>query len=199
MSVSHRYQSFDVDASAIGTGSNQTDDQLEDIRLTGFEAGYQAGWEDAVKAQVDADAKLTADFVNTLQDMSFTYHEAYAKLNEGMKPLFAQLVAKLLPEVAAQSLGVHVLSQISALTAAESGSTIEIVVSPAKEAAVRKLLDDQAAVPFVLATEASMTAGQVYLRAGSTEREINLDAVLKGISDAISAFVHTAQEEPKDG
>ncbi len=199
MSVSHRYQSFDGAASVGGTISTHSEDQIEDIRLTGFEAGYQAGWDDAVKAQGDSEAKLTADFVNTLQDMSFTYHEAYAKLNEGMKPLFSQLITKLLPEVAAQSLGLQILEQITAIAPVEHGATIEIVVSPGKEDTIRTLLEEQAAVPFVLATEPSLPGGQVYLRAGTTEREINLDAVLDGIRSAFTAFFHTTQEEPKDG
>ncbi len=199
MTVSHRYKSFDGAANPANVGSQQREDDIEDAKLTAFEGGYQAGWEDAIKAQGDNNDRLTADFVQNFEDISFTYHEAYAKLSESMKPILSQLITKLLPEVAQKSLGPQILDQMTALMELESGAKIEIAVAPDKLDVVEQLLIGKVSVPFKVTAESALTGGQVYLRAGQSEREINLDAVLDGVSAAIEAFFHTTETENDNG
>lgn len=198
MSVSHLYENFSGLSAPAGKNTEQTEDELEDVKLSSFETGYQAGWEDAVKAQGTTEARLTEEFVQNMQDLSFTYHEAYTKLSIGMKPLISAILTKLLPQIAEQSLAPQIMDQVNTLIKDQSGSILEIAVAPENHAAVEKLLQDQAADPFVLTAEPALSGGQVYLRVGKTEREINLDAVLEGVSTAIEAFFHTAEQQESE-
>lgn len=199
MSVSHLYENFSGCAAPPAKAAEQAEDALEDVKLNAFENGYQAGWDDAVKAQDSADSKLTEEFLQNIQDLSFTYHEALSKLSVGMKPLMSAIVTKLLPQVAAQSLGPQIMAQIDILMKDQSDALLEIAVSPEKKPVIEALLKEQEATPFSVVIEPALSSGQVYLRAGQSEREINLDVVLEGISTAIEAFFHTAEQENKNG
>ena len=44
-----------------------------------------------------------------------------------------------------------------------------------------------------------LSAGQAYLRVGSTECEINCDALLESIQDSIEAFTYHAKEDSQYG
>lgn len=199
MSVSHLYESFSVRAASPKQQAEFAEDALEEAKLAAFEAGYQAGWDDAVKAQGSADNKLSEEFLQNMQDLSFTYQEAFSKVSAGMKPMMSEIVTKLLPEMAARSLGAQITEQLHQLLQDQGDALVEIAVAPAKCAIVEGLLNDQAAIPFVVVAEPALSDGQVYLRAGQSEREINLDAVLEGISNGLEAFFHTLEQENKHG
>ncbi|GAA6175811.1 ABC transporter ATP-binding protein [Sulfitobacter pacificus] len=199
MSVSHLYESFSGRAASPTQQAEQAEDEFEDVKLNAFESGYQAGWEDALKAQGDAENKLTEEFLQNLQDLSFTYHEALSKLSVGMKPLMSAIVTKLLPQVAAQSLGPQIIEQFETLIKDQSDTLVEVAVAPDKQPVIEALLKEQETVPFTVVAEPALSAGQVYLRAGQTEREINLDAVLEGITSGLAAFFHTVEQENKHG
>lgn len=199
MSVSHLYENFSHRNTAPKNLAEQTDDALEEVKLTAFETGYQAGWDDSAKAQGETEDKLTEEFLQNMQDLSFTYHEALSKLSVGMKPMISAIVTKLLPQVAAQSLGPQIMEQLDALMKDQGNTLVEIAVSPEKQTIVEALLENQNAIPFTVVVEPALSGGQVYLRAGQSEREINLDAVLQGISTAIEAFFHTAEQENTHG
>lgn len=195
MSLSHRYREFGPDTPDDGFDEPIRRSEVEAAKLEVFEEGYTAGWDDAVKAFENDQGKFSADLSQNLQDMSFTHHEAFVKLSTAMKPLFSQIIAKLLPEVARKSLGMHILTQLTELMEEQANGAIEIAVSPRNIYALQDLLEDQVEVPFALVSEPSLGAGQVYLRVNRTEREINLDAVISGISDALEAFFQQAEQE----
>lgn len=199
MSVSHRYQNFQRQPEPKADIPQTSDDDLEDIKLNSFEAGYQAGWEDAVKAQEEGQQKLSAEFVQNIEDMSFTFFEAHAKLSEGLKPILQKMVGTLFPQIAERALGLQILEHLTELVAAQGSTTIEIAVAPEISEAIEALLEEKANVPFVVAPEPALTGGQVYLRTGGAEREVNLDQVLEGINAAIDAYFHTIEEENVHG
>lgn len=198
-SLSHRY--FDL-GSAESKAPQQIsipDDTLEEVQLASFETGYQAGWEDAAKAQASNADRAVIDMAQNLQDMSFSHHEAYLKLSSAMKPLFSQIVDKLLPKVARRLVGMHIVDQMTELMDSHAETAIQIAVAPDNLDDLQALLSDMVRVPFSLSAEPTLGSGQAYLRVGTAEREINLDAVLSGISEAIGAFYEQTKEEMTDG
>jgi flagellar assembly protein FliH len=198
MSLSHRYHNF---SSILPEGelSDLFDqDKVQDAKLQLFEDGYQAGWEDAVKAHEDAKDRIAADFSQNLQDMSFTFHEAFAKLGLAMKPLLTQIVTKVLPELSNKTLAAHVLAQMSDLMSERAEHAIEIAVSPGNLDALTVLLSGKTNIPFEIKAERALGEGQVYLRVNTEEREINLDVVTQGISDALDAFFQQVEQETQD-
>ena len=49
---------------------------VEAIRSAAYEAGYASGWEDAQKADSEAQNRVTAEFERNIQNLVFTYSEA---------------------------------------------------------------------------------------------------------------------------
>lgn len=197
MQISHRYADFGSDEK--NTKSEESSEALEDIKLTAFESGYQAGWEDAAAAHAAETDKVTSEISQRLEDMSFTHQEVYAKLALALKPLMVTFVTKLLPNIAEQSLHAHILQEVSTLIDANVDGAIEIAVSPDQMTSLDSILKKQLSLPFRICAEPSLSPGQVYLRVGHAEQEIDLDAVLDGINEAVNAFFEQVIPEKTNG
>jgi len=198
MSLSHRYHNFSGMTSAGDLSDEANLDNAEDAKLQSFEDGYQAGWEDAVKAHEDAKDRIATDFAQNLQDMSFTFHEAFAKLSLAMKPLLSQIVTKVLPELSDKSIAAHVLDQMTELMAVRSVNAIEIAVAPENLDALTEILRGQTNIPFEVKAESALGEGQVYLRVNADEREVNFGAITAGMSDALDAYFQQIEQETPD-
>lgn len=194
-SLAHRYLEFGTAQPEPFGEIDVPDDTLEDLQLASFDAGYQAGWEDAAKAQTATAEKSAEDIAQNLQDMAFSHREAYQKLSASMQPLLSQIVNKLLPEAAQKLVGLHLIEELDRLMEIHAETAIEIAVCPENVEDLQELLADAASVPFTIAAEPSLSLGQAYLRVGQSERDINLDAVLSGISEAIEAFYDQTTQE----
>lgn len=195
MSVSHRYRNLGGGGKMESPKSALNTDEIEDQKLQSFEAGYQAGWDDAMKAQEDDKSRISAELGQNLQDMTFTYHEALSKLTTSFEPILSQVLEKLMPELQKAALGSHILEQISKLVKDAAGQPIEIVVSPSNIEKIEELAGEALAAPFEIVGEASLGEGQAFVRVGMSEREIDLDAVLIGVSKAMTAFFHESKQE----
>ena len=195
MSLSQRYQDFGGPTD-FGTTSAETDlEELEDQKLHSFEAGYAAGWEDAIKAQSDDRNRVSAELSQNLQQMSFTYHEATSKLTASLRPFLRQIVEKLLPTIAHQTIGAHVVEQIESMALGQINQPVEIAVAPQNEQLIKALAGEAISEPFSVVVEPSMGAGQVFVRIGQKEREVNLDAAITDVAGAVDAFFHDQREE----
>lgn len=199
MSIAHLYEDFE-EFSALGAkGSGVSDDDLENAQLTGFETGYQAGWDDAVKAKSEETKNLSADFVRSVQDMSFTYNDAYSNLTAGIQPLLTRIITSVLPKVARESLSSLIVEQINQLMETQLDNVVELVVPSQQKEVIEEFLEGKVPVPFFISEEPSLASGAVYLRVNQEEREINTDALLAEVSDAVDAFFSSIQPEVKHG
>ncbi|WP_195821150.1 ABC transporter ATP-binding protein [Roseobacter sp. MH60115] len=199
MSLSHRYRNFGGVKPTDAPREEISTEIAEDQQLQSFENGYQAGWDDAVKAQADSVAKISAEFGQNLHDMSFTYHEALSKLTSSMEPVMAEIVDKLLPPLTRDSLGMHIVDQLMEMIKEQPNQPIQIVVAPSQVETIQDLAEGKLTDPFEVVAEQSLGDGQAFVRIGSVERSIDLDGVLAGIGKAIAAFFHEAEQEKENG
>lgn len=160
-------------------------EQLERMRLEGYEQGYQAGWDDAVKAEAEAQDRIGAEFARNLQDLGFTFHEARQHVMHALEPLLAGMVEKVLPELITRTIGQSVIEELLPMASEAADAPIEIVVSPESRAALEPLLAEATSVPFTLIEEPSLAEGQIYLRSAKTERDIDLTGAVDRIGAAI--------------
>ncbi|WP_343080489.1 flagellar biosynthesis protein [Ostreiculturibacter nitratireducens] len=170
----------------------------EELRLAAFEKGYTAGWDDAVAAQENEGSRLRADLARNMLDLSFSYHEARIHVLRAMEPLLQEMVAKVLPAVARQSIGPIVLEALGPLAAEIADTPISVVLNPASLETVSSFLDPNGQIPLRFVEEANLGEGQVHLQFGDTETRIDLDGVISAIGAAISAYFET-QKETADG
>lgn len=193
MSISHLLEDFS--AYARGRPVSLTDVSLEEFKLEAFEKGYQAGWDDSAKAQSDAAGHISADLAQNLQELSFTYQEAYAAVLNALRPLIEQTVQQVLPKLAHQGLGAQVSELLSEMARDHGRQPVEMVTAPQNAAALEAVIDQHEALPIELRAEPSMSDGQVYLRFGEAEREIDLTAVLDAIESVVSGFFDEQEKE----
>lgn len=186
MSIAHLLDDFG--AYARGTPVSMTDVSLEEQRLEAFEKGYQAGWDDSVKSQLEDSRLITADFAQNLQDLSFTYEEAYAAIMESLRPLLEQMIGAVLPRLSQDSLAPRLIEILHDMAREHGRQKVEIAAAPTDMALLENLTEEMPDLPITLAEDASLSSGQVYLRFGENEQQIDLQDVLQGIDRALSGF-----------
>ncbi|MGX0877460.1 flagellar biosynthesis/type III secretory pathway protein FliH [Roseovarius sp. MBR-154] len=186
MTISHLLEDFGE--SLRGAAISITDISLEEERLAAFETGYQAGWDDAVKSQKEDERRIAADLAQNLQDLTFTYEEAYAAVLNALHPLLEQMVATVLPPLSQDTLAPR-LAEILQEKALDHGrQPIVIAAAPGDMTRMETLIETLPGLDIALAEDDTLAPGQIFLRFGETEEEINLDSVLRAIEHAVSGF-----------
>lgn len=189
-----RLEVFD-DTDNVDEPVSLTPSELEESRLAAFEQGYTAGWDDAAMAQTDEVARLRADLGRNLQEMSFSYHEARGHTLRALEPLLHDMVTKVLPAVARETLGQMVLEQLRPVAERLVETPILVTANPVNREAIEALVIGQAGIPMRFAGEATLGEGQVYLRLGQTESRVDLDGVTATIAAAVAAFFQIEKEK----
>ncbi|WP_425071610.1 ABC transporter ATP-binding protein [Sagittula sp. S175] len=180
-------------------GPSISESELEGQKLEAFEKGYRAGWDDAVKAHSDDRSHISSTFGQHLQDLGFTYHEAYGNVMNAVTPLLAEMVRALLPELARATLGHHIAEQLEKLSAEIGQVEVEIAVAPGKIAAIEPLLDGDYGFPVRVVGDDTLAEEQADIRFGSHERQIDLGDLIASVTDAVEGFAHDNQRKMTHG
>ncbi|WP_246107232.1 ABC transporter ATP-binding protein [Puniceibacterium confluentis] len=199
MRIQELLEDFDVAAQLPASCAGMSEEALEGLKLAAFEDGYRAGWDDAIKAQSDDQTRISSDFAQNLQDMSFTYHEAYSQVLSAMNPLLEDIVRSVLPRIAHEALGLHILEQLKAQSRAIGALGVEIVVAPENIEAVSGLLDQEFGFPLSVTEDDTMSGGQADIRFGKTEQQIDLTSILSDVSSALQGFVNENRKKVANG
>ncbi|MGB7243099.1 MAG: hypothetical protein WBC93_13550 [Sulfitobacter sp.] len=198
-SLSHIYQEFADTAPTSSNADGEADEGVEDLKLQSFEDGYQAGWDDCAKANSNDGTRIANELGQNILDMSFTFHEALAKVSQELQPMMALITEKLLPEIARETLGAHIVAQINQHVLGDADALIEIVVAPGNETALENFLPPGIANKVSIETDGSLTGAQAYVKNKKNEKKIDIDAVVADIAQVIKAFFHDSQQEKTDG
>lgn len=172
---------------------------LEETKLASYDSGYSAGWEDAVAAQSSDQSQTKADIARNLQALGFTYHEARSHILKALRPLLSEIVCRLLPAIAQKTLAPVVLETLLPLAHQLAETPVELRLNPSVRNVVEAFLQGEVGLPLNITEETSLSEGQVYLKLGSTETQVDLDRVTKEIGSAISAFFEAPQKEITHG
>ena len=173
--------------------------QIESERLAAFEEGYRAGWDDAAKAQTDDGAALSEGLRQSLQDVSFTYHEAYGHVMNAVAPLLEDMVQSLLPQMLRATLGAHIAQTLQDLARDIGGLDVELAVAPEMVSAVEPMVEDDFGFPLRLVSDASLNADQADLRYGESEKQIDLGDLMTTVTEAVHGFAHDHRRKMANG
>ncbi len=176
-----------------------SESEIEGQKLESFEKGYRAGWDDAVKAQGDESTRISSALGQHLQDLSFTYHEAYNNIMTSVTPLLNELVESVLPALARASLGQHIAEQLEQISRESAGTVVEIAVNPSKHDAVSPLLEQDYGFPLSLVTDDTLSEEQADLRFGGQEKQIDLGDLIASVTEAVEGFAHDNQRKRDHG
>lgn len=172
---------------------------IEEAKLAAYEQGYKAGWDDAAAAQSDDQSRIGADLARSLQALSFTYQEARAHLLKALEPLLTEMVNRLLPETARETLAPLVLEQVMPLAEDLADHPVTLVLNPAVRGPVEALIEQATGLPLTIEEEPTLAEGQVYLRLGPAEAKVDLTRVTREIAAAVRDFFTQPQEAAPHG
>ena len=168
---------------------------LEEAKLASYDAGYSAGWEDAAAAQSGDQTRISADLARNLQALSFTYQEARGHVLRALEPLFEEIIAKLLPSLASETLGGIVLDTLMPMAEGLDDAPVTLVLNPNARAAVEPLIEAATGLTLVIEEEPSLGEGQVYLRFDQNEALVDLDRATAEIATALRGFFDLSPKE----
>lgn len=179
-------------AGALGDPQAEISDEA---RLATYEEGYKAGWDDAAKAEAQSQTRIAADLGQSLQDLSFTYHEARAHILQGIAPLLRLMAEKVLPKLARDHFAESILEVVQREVDTASRHPLELVINPINREGLAHLLGDEQVLPLTVVDEPTLGQGQAYLRGATGEHEIDIDLVLSEIETAVAAFLSESQKQ----
>ena len=172
---------------------------LEEARLAAYDNGYRAGWDDAAAAQDQDQTRVRADLARNLQALSFTYHEARSHMLQALRPLVEDMVSRLLPVLARESLGGVILEEIMPVAENLVDVPVVLVINPSARPAVEALIAEATGLPLTIEEEESLGEGQAYLRFGAEELRVDLDRAVTDIAAAVRGFFELSQQEKRHG
>lgn len=173
--------------------------EVETIRVQAYETGYKAGWDDAANAQSESQDRIGAEFARNLQDLGFTFHEARAHVMRAMEPLLNEIVSKVLPNLVSDTIGQTIIEELLPLAEMASDAPIDVVISPHSRSALDGLLEQTTSVPLQIIEEDSLAEGQVYLRMGAIEKQIDMTGAVDRIGEAIRSVYELNEKAMKNG
>lgn len=189
-----------VGGAASGNAAARTADEIENSELDAFDKGYRAGWDDAIKAKEDDGVHIAGDFAQTLQDLSFSYHEAHAQVLTNLAPLFEEIFDKLLPRIARDTLGAHLAEQLASIARDIGTAEVEIGVAPGRAETVAEFVDGAACgFPVHVVENASIGEAQAEIRFADRELSVDLAEVTSQISEAVRAVLQEPQGRAAHG
>lgn len=191
---------FDADPKAQKTHTVVLDRvALEDEKLASYETGYKAGWDDASAAMTEDQTRIRAELARNLQTLSFTYHEARNHVLKAVEPLLLQIVGQILPEIARETLAPFVLETLMPLAEGLGDAPVTLVINPAARAGVEALLEHATGLPLTIEEEPTLGEGQVYIRLGTVETQVDLDKATAEIASAVRGFFDLPGKDRPNG
>lgn len=172
---------------------------LEDEKLAAYETGYKAGWDDASAAMGEDQTRIRAELARNLQSLSFTYHEARNHVLKAVEPLLLQIVGQLLPEIARETLAPFVLETLMPLAEGLGDAPVKLVINPVARPAVQALLEQATGLPLTIEEEPTLGEGQVYIRLGAVETQVDLDKATADIASAVRGFFDLPGKDRPNG
>ena len=198
MAITHLLEDFSSGSSTSNVMNLMSEDALEDLRLESFEKGYSAGWEDAFAAQDTDRTRIANGLANSLGEMSFTYQEALSEMMRSVQPVLRNLVDLVLPEIMQQTIGTHIIEQLSDMIRDSASGPASVVVPIGAGASLASIVTLNMPMPVKITEDASLDPGRAYLRLGTSEREIDSTALITSIRDSVDAFSYQINEDLKN-
>jgi hypothetical protein len=170
-------------------------DEVEDLRLTAYERGYVAGWDDAGRQAEADDSARRARVAAGIEALTFGYHEARAEILTAFAPLLTAIAEALLPAMARAAVVPLVVEQLLPLAASQADRPLTLRVPVGLGPSYSAALEGLVLPPLQLVETSDLAEAQAEIVADSDETRIDLTAAATRIAAAIATFhSHPTQE-----
>lgn len=156
--------------------------------LESYDSGYKSGWADCAKAELEERSAVGVALAKNLGEAKLTHEAARRDLLTALGPFFEDIVSTLLPSMAAEAIAPTVLAELGALAEGQTLSKIEIHAAPSACAALERLGETEDLLGLTVRPEPAFADGQVSIRAGSEQRDLDMAGAVARIAEAIAGF-----------
>lgn len=160
----------------------------------GYAAGLVAGQQ---AAQVKSD-HLRHELVQSLTDISFTYHAARHEILSSLRPLVTALSETILPHCVAQGFAGQLADLIVTRFDCGISDAICVHVHPDQRASLQNVTATMTGTVTVKA-DATLTLHAAWIGQGQAETYLDMDRHLAAISDLLSNIPATDQRITANG
>ena len=161
--------------------------------------GHAQGLADGQAEAAAAQTALSAEIVQTLADLAFGYAEARTHILQGLKPLFAAMINRILPGLAEAAFATQLIRMLQDVAERDSALPAELSVNPARIDGLTALLPFAVGAPVVLVADPAIGIDQAVLRSGRAETALDVGAIIAGMQAALGAIFETAEEGKLNG
>ncbi len=172
-----------VHGSTVSTLADADVDALEK-----FDAGYKSGWADCAVAEAEERRSVGADLAKAISEATLTLDTARRDVLAALGPFFDEVVATLLPAIAAKAVAPTVLAELSALAEGQTFAQAEILAAPSVCASLERIVELEGFAGITVRPEPAFAEGQVSIRAGSERRDLDMAAATERIAHTIDGF-----------
>lgn len=159
-----------------------------------YEEGYVAG----VAAAQQSQATLSAELVQCIADLKFSYSEARAEVLGALTPLLASVTETLLPHCVTSGFAHELGLTVHQAVASGITDTISIVVHPEQRNGVEAALAEHNLGADV-EQDANLTPHAAWIKHGRTESYLDLDLLLSQVTEILRAIEFTEPRTQKHG
>lgn len=184
-------ETFETRATASVTDPSETDESWQ----AGFEAGYEQALQDMKAEQV----QLSAQLVQSLNDQAFGYHEARTHLLDTLRPLFDELAGTFVPGFAREAFVPLVSAHLRKMATHLIDEPIHLRVTPELEPLFLSLVEDVGDLPVRVQSDDTLDALQAVLTTAREEAVIDLQPVLQEVGSILGAMTTTQTEYADHG
>lgn len=192
-------EEFEVTSSLSQRIKSGGEEGLAKVRSAAFEEGYQAGWDDAVRAETANQSNVSTEFAKNLLDIGFSFHEARTQIMRALRPLLMEIISKVVPHSMSETIGHSVLEELTPIIDSAANQPIRILVSIDNIAAINAVLAAEISMPLDVVEEPTFSSGQVQIRCGSVERCLDFSKAISRISDVVEAVYELNQKAISNG
>ncbi len=164
--------------------------------LQTYDEGYQAGWDDAQSAAEKTHAHVSAEFARTLQDLSFTFHEARFHAEAALEPLVQAMVECVLPDLLHTAFPQKLLDLLIPLAKDLEGQTITLRCAEHDLEALTQLTQVDYGLPLRLVPEPSLLPGQATFVLGHEHHAVDVASLRQAALDLLTEMLPHAVSPP---
>lgn len=189
-----KFEEFEVGTSSVGQLVEVARETVEDQKLKSFEDGYNAGWQDAVAAQKDANTFISEHLAQALKDIGLTQREAMEDALSATLGAFSDVVRLFLPSLTAEHIH-NIVAEIIQEKKLDLGDlSINLATSAEDFETVSHLLGALDARIHISSTS-RLAAGQMELSTGVQDLEIDLREAVQRVLAEVNSLLKSLREE----
>lgn len=192
------FQDFGSNLPTTVTPSDAERSDIEDQKLEAFENGYQAGWEDAAKAQFATNATVSSTLATSLQSASLDYNDMKTSMQNSVNDVMQMVIKTILPRIAKDSLGVYICDEIKKLAEKKLEGQINLFVNEANLRQIEISCADVIPESHKIIIDKSISEDRVAIRFGENESVVDTRLVVSNISEAISEYFNSIESETQN-